>query len=491
MNLGAPFGAALVWSVLMLVLLAAPAAAHAEFSFGRTISPPSKNAGSAQVGVDSDGDAAFVWDRSDGTQCGVCSRIQTRVRTAAGTLSAIQTLSDFGNASLPQVAVAPNGDAVFVWIRNDGTAGCGGLGCTRVQARARSASGARSAVQTLSAPDREASSPQVAVDSDGDAVFAWSSDDGTMGCDAGPCHRIQARARSADGALSPVQTLSASGEVLFGSPQVGVDSDGDAVFVWDRGDGTTQCGGSSCFRVEARARSAAGTLSAVQVVSPTSRRTSLAQLGVDANGNAVFVWQRPDPTTSCGIFACIRIEARARSAAGTLSATQSLSDPGRSSFDPQVGVDRSGNAVFVWRRCGLFDCAQIQARARSAAGVLSPVQGLSVPGQGAHDPRVGVDSDGDAAFVWVRLDGTTQCDGSGCRRIQTRVRSKSGALSAIQTVSAAGQPATVPQIAVDADGGFDPDSTDAVAVWQRLDGTNPPDCCSHIQTAAQIAPPPP
>jgi hypothetical protein len=54
--------------------------------------------------------------------------------------------------------------------------------------------------------------------------------------------------------------LSASGQDAS-SPQVAVDGEGNAVFTWLRFDGTN-------FRVQAQARSAAGTLSAVQNISP-------------------------------------------------------------------------------------------------------------------------------------------------------------------------------------------------------------------------------
>src|SRR6266511_6399222 len=84
------------------------------------------------------------------------------------------------------------------------------------------------------------------------------------------------------------------------------------------------------------------------------------------------------------------------SAKAVWGAPVTLSDPGRDAVTPLVGVDPSGNAVFVWARedettdCG-GGCLRIQARARSASGVLRPTQTLSAAGQRADDPRVGVD----------------------------------------------------------------------------------------------------
>src|SRR5204862_47061 len=89
-------------------------------------------------------------------------------RSAGGAASAIQTLSAAGqNAENPQVGVDSGGDALVVWQRSDGAN-------TRVQARARAAGGAARATQTLSAAGQDAEAPQVGVDSGGDAVATWS-----------------------------------------------------------------------------------------------------------------------------------------------------------------------------------------------------------------------------------------------------------------------------------------------------------------------------
>ena len=123
---------------------------------------------------------------------------------------------------------------------------------------------------------------------------------------------------------------------------------------------------------------------------------------------------------------------------------QTLSDPGQNASGPQVAVDNDGDAVFTWER---FDGAdqRVQAQARSAAGTLSAVQDLSDPGQNAFDPQVAVDADGDAVFTWVRSDGANNL-------VEARTRSAAGALRPFTTLSDPGQHAEVPQVAVDADG---------------------------------------
>src|SRR5439155_383524 len=153
------------------------------------------------------------------------------------------------------------GNAVVVWQRYDGTN-------SRVQARARSAGGALSAIQTLSAAGQNALDAQVGVDSSsGDAVVVWERSDGTN-------LRVQARARTAGGAVSGVQTPSAAGQVAF-VPEVGVDSAGNAVVVWERFDGAN-------LRVQARARAAGGAVGTTQTLSIAGEDAETPQVALNS-----------------------------------------------------------------------------------------------------------------------------------------------------------------------------------------------------------------
>jgi hypothetical protein len=387
-----------------------------------------------QVGFDSSGNAVFVWGRFDGTNPSsfCCFLIQTRRRSASGTLSTIQTLSLGGqNAKEPQIAVDPNGNANYVWTRFDGK-------YNRVQGRRRTSAGSLQGLQTLSAVGPDGFTPDVAVDPNGNGVFAWVAFDGTK-------NSIQARSRSSTGVLGAIQTLSVAGQNAT-QPQVAVDSNGNAVFVWKRFDGSS---GSCCDRIEARTRTASGTLGAVETLSDPGQNANAPQVALNGTGSAVFTWTRSDGTNT-------RVEARARSSVGTLSAVQLLSPAGQNAAGPQVGIDSTGNAVFDWTRSDGTN-TRIEAIARSAAGTLSAVQLLSPVGQNASQPQLGVDSSGNAVFTWTRFDGTNN-------RIQARTRSSTGTLTAVKTLSLAGQNASQPQVAVNASG-------NAVFTWSRFDGT--------------------
>jgi DNA-binding beta-propeller fold protein YncE len=466
-----------------------PADPHATWSSLGTISWT--NASSPQVVQAPDGDAVFVWERTDGTtQCSgsACLRIQVRSRSLPrANLSDPYSppLSDPGeNARSPQVALVPNGDAVFVWARPDGTTQCSGSSCSRVQARIRSAAGTLGPVETLSAEGQHAHAPRVAIAPNGDAVFVWERFDGTKRCSGSSCSRIQTRVRTATGSLSAVETLSQAREHAH-APQLGVGRQGDAVFVWERFDGTNQCSGSSCSRIQASVRSATGTLSSVQTLSAEGQHAHAPEVAITPNGDAVLAWQRFDGSAGCGGSGCSRIETRARAATtGLYSAVQTLSGGGLNARAPQVGVDSRGDAVFVWEQfdatsqCSGSGCSRIQARTRTATGSLGTVQTLSDAGQHARAPKVGVDARGSAAFVWQRFDGKNT-------RIQARSRSATGALGTVHTLSEPGSDASSPAISVDPDGGLDDDNPDAIAVWRRSGGTAARPCCFRIQAAEQ------
>jgi hypothetical protein len=409
---------------MALVGAVAPGVARAAWTAPVNLSGP--GADSPQVAVDPQGNAIFTWEKFDGSN----TRIQARRRSAAGVLSPIQTLSAAGqDAFAPQVAVDGAGNAIFTWARSDGSN-------SRIQARKRTAGGTLTAVQTLSAAGQNANSPQVAVDGAGNAIFTWARLDGSKPSFPPCCFLVQARKRSAGGALGPVQTLSAAGRNA-GDPQVGIDGDGDAIFTWVRNDGSNA-------RIQARKRTAGGALTAVQTLSAAGQSAFEPRVGVDDAGNAIITWYRSPEFI---------VQARRRGAGGALGATLTLSAPGGFGYTPRVAVEGDGDAVFTWD--DPTESGAVLARFRSAAGALGPIRTLAPD---AGSPRVAVDGAGNAVFTWLIHDGSVPQPDPCCTRVQTRTRSAGGALGPTQTISPAGQDGAASQVAVN-------DAGNAAATW--------------------------
>jgi hypothetical protein len=379
-----------------------------------------------QVALDAEGDALMVWTCRD-IQGNL--RVQARARPAAGGLGPVQTLSAVGYSAIdPQIAVDADGDALIVWTRLASP-----QPASQIQLRTRSKTGALGPIQSIGTAAWSAH-PRIALDADGDALIVWAHKVGEE-----PVHyAIRGRTRSAGGALGPILNLSA--DLHTGNPQVAVAANGDALVVW--GQWVVSTAEQS---IRARAVSADGVLGPILLLSQPGGRPRAHQVAIDSDGDALVVWER-DRGSHPGI------EARARSAAGALGPIVTLSSAGAHAYSPQLGFDADGDGLIVWSRQDAGGSSRIQARARSAAGVLGPVQTLTAGHD--FDQQVAVDADGDAVVAWVH--GTT-------RRIQARTRSAAGALGPIQTISFQG--AYDPRVAVDPDG-------DAVAVWRRDAGSN-------------------
>jgi hypothetical protein len=284
----------------------------------------------------------------------------------------------------------------------------------------------------------------VGVDASGNAVFAWTADGDPD--EHGHIHTVvQTRTLRADGSLTPVLTLTdptasagspevavaPNGDATFAytkshppflgmvktrtlkangnltRPQVlaaaafgvrvGVDAEGDATFVWDHVlDSRTEV-------IQVRRRTTAGALGAVVTLGPGTRSIGEPTVAVDARDDAAFIWRTFTGTDSNNSDNKV-VEARMRKPDGTLTPRTTISEPGASSvgsFD--VGIDNAGNATFAWQRSGIA-----QARRRSGAtGAYRPTVDLSAAGTFANYVGVAVaPTSGDAVFAWMRDAGS-------------------------------------------------------------------------------------
>ncbi|HET9257141.1 MAG TPA: hypothetical protein VFO16_18350, partial [Pseudonocardiaceae bacterium] len=399
-----------------------PAGGTWQTSVNLSVAAQGRGGGAVRVAVNAQGNAVAVWTRSNGTNF----IVQGAVRPAGRAWQAPIDLSIAGqDAGAPHVGIDPQGDAVAVWARFNGTNDV-------VQAAVRLHD---VTPVDLSAVGQDASDPQVAVDSQGDAVAVWTRSNGTN-------FIVQAAARPAGGAWQAPINLSATGQNAS-TPQVGIDAQGDAVAVWTHFSGTNDI-------VQAAARSGGGAWQAPVNLSAVGQNAVAPQVGIDAQGDAVVVWTRSNGINDI-------VQAAARSAGGAWQAPVSLSAAGQNASDPQVAVNAQGNAVAVWTRSnGSNDI--VQAAARSAAGAWQAPVSLSGTGQNASAPQVGVDGQGDAVAVWTRSNGSNDI-------VQAAARSAAGAWQTPVSLSGTGQNAGASQVAVNAQG-------NAVAVWRRFNRSN-------------------
>lgn len=126
---------------------------------------------------------------------------------------------------------------------------------------------------------------------------------------------------------------------------------------------------------------------------------------------------------------------------------------------PDVAVAPDGTATVVWSSRGGGGGFSVFARRIAADGTPEAVRELSAPGQDALAPQVAVAPDGTATVVWIRSNGADF-------QVQARGIGPDGSLDAgAKNLSGSGQDADAPQVAVAPDG-------TATVVWQRFNGSN-------------------
>ena len=238
---------------------------------------------------------------------------------------------------------------------------------------------------------------------------------------------------------------------------VAVDAQGNAVAAWTRRDDT------NVQRVQAAFRPAGGSFGAAQTIGTTQSYFfgifgPLADVAMDAAGNAVLVW----PTTKNGFTV---VQSSVRPAGGSFGAPVDLTTDDQSAFDPRVAMSAGGEAIAVWTRSNGTDTIAQASRKPAGSTSFGPPTNLSQPGPAAasaegnaSNARVALNDQGAAAVTWVRNDPSNTI-------VQARVRpAGSTDFSAVLDLSATGQSASTPEVAIDNAGR-------STYVWARPDGT--------------------
>jgi hypothetical protein len=284
-----------------------------------------------------------------------------------------------------------------------------------------------------------AAGPDVDVAPDGTATVVWSA---RTGGELG----VFARRIEPDGTRGAVQRLSAAGGDAL-APRVTLAPDGTATVVWTRWDGAD-------FRIQTRQISPGGVpAEATRTLSGSGQDALDPQVDVAPDGEATVVWKRWD-----GFHYLVQVR-RIAPDGSSETTSQRLSESGKDAVEPQVAVAEDGTATVAWSRFDGEDSI-VQVRRVAADGALEATTAdLSALGESAIQPRVAVASDGAATIVWNRFDGSSWL-------IQARRISPAGAPEAgTENLSASGQSAAEPQLALDSEGA-------ATVVWDRFDGGN-------------------
>ena len=134
---------------------------------------------------------------------------------------------------------------------------------------------------------------------------------------------------------------------------------------------------------------------------------------------------------------------------GTFAAPVTVAAAGERAASPRVGIDSAGNAVVVWRR-DVAGKGTVRAALRSVGGPFAAPIDVSALGEDAGAPQLAVSASGSGIVTWVRQDGAHKV-------IRALARSAAVASGPFD-VSSASEDSVDPSVAVDRAG-------NAIVVW--------------------------
>ena len=247
--------------------------------------------------------------------------VRGRAVSATGDLGPALVLSPGSEQVFsPLAEVDTNGRILLVWSAGSPA---------RVVARSRSISGALGPIQTISPPGPHANLTGIDLDGAGRSLVVWKRHEDQL------FFHLEARSRSASGALGPVTTLTPTGHKP-NTVSPALSPNGKAVVAW-------QLDFSKDANVQAVTRDAAGKFGDVRKLSVSGEQAYYAQAAIDADGDTIVAW-----TSYIGTIA--RARARVLSKSGQVGPLINVSSPSSGIGSASVAVVPGGAALFVWSR---------------------------------------------------------------------------------------------------------------------------------------------
>jgi len=229
-------------------------------------------------------------------------------------------------------------------------------------------------------------------------------------------------------------------------PQIAMDANGNALVVWDQSDGTRRNIWANRYDIDN------GWGVAELIETDNAGNAFDAQIAMNADGNAMVVWAQSDGTVGNTDFNIWAKRYEVGSGWGVAERKRIGTDNAVGANRPQVVLDADGNALAVW-----FEVGGIWASRYVIDSGWGGAELITNPLDGAAWPGIAMDAKGNALAVWRDFK-------DGRHNIWANRYVVGGGWSGAELIGtdAVGAFAFDPQIAVDADG-------NAVALWTQND----------------------
>ena len=287
------------------------------------------NTVSPQIAVDGNGNAIVVWQQSDGIDESIYANRYTASTDSWGTAELIESGNN-GQAVQSQIAFDSAGDAIAVWSQSDG-------GLSNIYINRYTAGAGWGTAELIATGDADnATRPQIAIGSNGNAIVVWSE----LSALGAKVSIYASRYTASTDSWGTEELLENSDDGHASDPQIAIDDDGNGVAVWWQPD-------SANLRhiYSNRYTPGAGWGTEERIESSDDGHSNYPQIAIDGEGNVIAVW-RQDDNINDGLLYANRYTANTGS-----WGTEALIGNGNGSvFQPQIAIDGEGNAIAVWHQ---------------------------------------------------------------------------------------------------------------------------------------------
>jgi Bacterial Ig-like domain len=384
------------------------------------------------VAFGASGDALAIWYQYDGTRYNIWSDSYSPVSNW-GT-SALLHSSNLGDAVEPRITIDASGDIAAIWRQTIATTGT----LSSIYSKRYTVAGGWGIATAIENNSGSAAAARVAGDSTGNAIAVWFQFNETN--DNVWTNRFTAAGNWG----TPVLLQSGTNEAAF--PQIAMSIDGAACAVWDQFIGTTETVWANDYSI------GNGWIGASLIQNDSVSTRFGAQVGIDATGNCLRVWQQVHgPHTA--IFADRYAPGGAGSAPVVIGADSTID-----MVAPQIAVDANGDAQAVWLEQGTGITTLWADHYSAAAGWETSVPLQSITAGSASNPDIAVDAAGNALAVWEELS-------SGLVYVWANRYVAGRGWGTAQLIGPRTGNSTNPRVAFDSTGR-------AIAVWEQIDSAS-------------------
>jgi hypothetical protein len=386
-----------------------------------------------RIAMNGDGDAIVIWAQQRGTVYDLYSRFY-RHNDGWDTIRSVE--NDLNATEQPQIAIAPNGNAIAVWREY-------GNGAWNIVANTYDAgSGQWGTPQLIEHLDTNASDPMIAMSANGDAVAVWWQYD-TADWSIFANH-FDAATQSWDGNAAVIEH--GSGDAY--DPKVAMDAHGNAIAIWRQYDSNV------ILRTYVNHYDAATHqwLASARTLDEGHANTSEQHIALDAAGNAVAVWR-------CAYQGTFRLFANQYIVTDTWQGEQIIQEDNRTVGNSTVAFDAAGNATALWTQIDPDGWRNLYAN-RLAAGATAWDGTVLVRAakKDIYAPVLRFDAHGNGVAVYSQMNPDSVFDVRSVRYSPTR------GWWGPSWVEDAKKDTSIVDLGVDDDG-------NAFAVWSQSDGT--------------------